>query len=283
MTALKEKCKNYQATRDYKLDTDKYIIVHVDGRSFSKAIKNKFEKPFDKDFIKMMDETAKYLCEKVQGCQLAYVQSDEITLVLKKLRPESDIFFGGRMCKMQSIIASMATGKFNQLITLYNIKSNAYDYAKIDYLDTLYNAKDIVRMIKDSSLYEFDCKVWDVNDGNDAFAWLLFRNIDCVRNSKSQTAQTYIPHKDLLGKTADEAVEMLKEKNGIDWNALPDEMKYGRIIRKEDIEMGGADVVFVRKKWVVTTGIDLTNSENRIKFIENNNFLKTIEKNEEFV
>lgn len=271
---LKDKCKHYQSLKDYTLNPDLYIIVHVDGRSFSKMVKNKFERPFDKDFISMMDETAKYLCEKVQGCQLAYVQSDEITLILKKSRPESDIFFGGRMCKIQSIVASMATGKFNQLITLYNIKNNAYDYTKTDCSDTLYNAKDIIRLIKNSPLYEFDCKVWDVNDGNDAFAWLLFRNIDCVRNSKNQAAQAYIPHKDLVGRTADEAIALLKEKEGIDWNALPDEMKYGRIIRKEDIEMGDADVVFIRKKWVVTPGIDLTNNENRVNFIENNNFLK---------
>lgn len=282
METLKDKCRNYQSLRDYALDADKYIIVHVDGRSFSKMVKNKFERPFDEKFIRMMNETAKYLCEKVQGCQLAYVQSDEITLILKKLRPESDIFFGGRMCKMQSIIASMATCKFNQLMTLYNIKKDAYDYTKIDYLDTLYNAKDIVRMIKDSSLYEFDCKVWDVNDGNDAFAWLLFRNIDCVRNSKTQTAQAYIPHKDLLGLTADEAIALLKEKEGVDWNTLPDEMKYGRIVRKEEVDMGDADVAVVRKKWVITSGIDLTNSEERSKFIENNNFLKDKE-NEQFV
>lgn len=266
---LKEKCKRLQNEKNYKVDPEKYIIVHVDGRSFSKVVKNKFKKPFDNDFINMMNETAKYLCENVQGCQVAYVQSDEITLILKKMRPESDVFFGGRLCKMQSIIASMATAKFNQLVTLYNIKKDAYDYIKIDYLDTIYNAKDIVRMIKDSSLYEFDCKVWDVNERNDAIAWLLFRSIDCIRNSKSQTAQTYLSHNELLNKTADEAIEMLKEKKDVDWNKLPDGIKYGRILVKEPITVICEGGTTTRMKWHVEDGFDLTNNEKRELFFKN--------------
>ena len=89
-------------------------------------VKNKFNKPFDKDFINMMNDTAKYLCSKVQGTHLAFVQSDEITLVIKKQTEKSDIFFNGRLCKMQSIIASLATSKFNQLMTLYDYNRDDY-------------------------------------------------------------------------------------------------------------------------------------------------------------
>ena len=117
---LKEKCKELQKRSDYYIDNHKYILAHIDGRSFSKMVKNKFEKPFDDDFIDMMNATAKYLCEQVQGVQFAYVQSDEITLVIKALTEDSDVFFGGRLCKMQSIIASLATSKFNQLMMIYD-------------------------------------------------------------------------------------------------------------------------------------------------------------------
>lgn len=49
-------------------------------------------------------------------------------------------------------------------------------------------------------------------------AWLLFRNIDCVRNSKQQTAQTWLSYKDLLNLSADEQIKKLLFKQNIDWN-----------------------------------------------------------------
>ena len=91
--SLKEKCYAYQAEVNYFLDDDKYIIAHIDGRSFSKMIKNKFKKPFDDTFIEAMNETAKYLCKEVQGCIFAYTQSDEISLIIRKNDPEGDVFF----------------------------------------------------------------------------------------------------------------------------------------------------------------------------------------------
>ena len=107
--SLKEKCKAYQEKANYYLDTEKWIIVHVDGKNFSTMIKNNFHKPFDEDFIQMMNDTATYLCQEVQGVRFAYVQSDEISLAIKKNTPKSDIFFGGRLCKLQSIIAGLAS------------------------------------------------------------------------------------------------------------------------------------------------------------------------------
>ena len=56
---LESKCREYQKTADYHLDANKPIIVHIDGRSFSKMVKNKFKKPFDENFINMMNEGVK--------------------------------------------------------------------------------------------------------------------------------------------------------------------------------------------------------------------------------
>ena len=46
-----------------------YVLTMVDGHCFSKMIKHKFDRPFDDMFIKMMNETAKYLCENIQGAK----------------------------------------------------------------------------------------------------------------------------------------------------------------------------------------------------------------------
>lgn len=263
---LKDKCYFYQKRRNYSVDTDKYVIAHIDGRSFSKMVKNKFEKPFDEQFVYLMNETACYLASNVQGVQFAYVQSDEISLIIKKTEPNGDIFFGGRLCKMQSIIASLATAKFNQLMMVYNITKNNYFFTREDTADTLYDIVDAVDVITNSPLYQFDCKVWDVDNANDVMAWLLFRNIDCIRNSKQQTAQTYLPHKELVGLHTDEQIALLKERHGIDWNSYKEGLKYGRFVYRESItfqkEINDEIVEFERNAFAVHNGFDLTIEEN---------------------
>lgn len=276
-TSLKEKCKNKQSEFNYLLDTNKYIIAMVDGRSFSKMIKNKFKKPFDDTFIEAMNETAKYLCKEVQGCIFAYTQSDEISLIIRKNGPEGDVFFGGRMCKMQSIIASLATSKFSQVMIANRLKD----------IPTCASSSDVLEMcignVKSSPLYQFDCKVWNVDNANDAMAWLLFRNIDCVRNSKQQTCQTYLPHKVLMSKNTDEQVELLKQEKNVDWNEFDDGKKYGRFIKKatktfslngdENIGAMLYDTSYTRHVWEAFNGCDLTNEENRNSLINELNLI----------
>ena len=87
---LKERMKSLQAERDYRLDKDSYILCHIDGRAFSKMIKRKFKLQFDDDFMQMMDDTAAYVCENVQGAKLAYVQSDEINIVITSFKYDND-------------------------------------------------------------------------------------------------------------------------------------------------------------------------------------------------
>ena len=286
-TTLKEKCREYQKRRDYHVDTDKFIIAHIDGRSFSKMIKNKFQKPFDRDFINMMNETASYLCAMVQGVHLAYVQSDEISLLIKKNTPESDVFFGGRLCKMQSIIASLATAKFNQLMAAKTIQNNMYEITLMDFEDTedtVYSPSDCVDTVLNMALCQFDCKVWDVDTANDAMAWLLFRNIDCVRNSKQQAAQTYLPHNTLLGLDSDTQIKMLLDEKGVDWNSFYSSEKWELLIyrKKEEkihtfINKNGETVTetYVRNAWKPHDGIDLTVAENREKLMDICPILKT--------
>ena len=235
---LKDRMEYLKNLVDYRLVPNSYVIAHVDGRSFSKKIKKRFERPFDDDFMKMMDETAKYLCREICGCKMAYVQSDEMSLILTDFDTlETSSFFEYRLCKLQSIIASLATCKFNQ-------QYYKYEFAKINKID---------EVLSDKNLFQFDCKCFNVFSYNDAFAWLKYRQNDCIRNSKGQTAQTYLPHKDLVGVKADDQIQLLKELKGIDWHSFDDSKEYGRIIHKELVEFKHNDVNvqdYVRSVWV---------------------------------
>lgn len=235
---LEEKCRYYQSLTDYRLIPNSYVLIHCDGRSFSKLIKNNFEKPFDKKFISFMNETAKFLCENVCGCKLSYVQSDEITLVLTDFDDiKTDSFFGYRLSKITSITASMATAKFNRLLVE-------------DMLNTPCSINDMKSILNDVPLINFDCKAWNVPTFNDVKAWIIYRQNDCVRNSILQTAHCFFNQKELNGlKTNDVVEKLIKEKN-IKWEYFPDNIKYGRFIIKND-------------KWEIINGFHITkNIEN---------------------
>lgn len=214
---LEEKCLYYRELTDFRLLPNQYVLVMLDGKNFSNKVKSKFKKPFDDDFIEMMNKTVQYLCEKIQGCKFGYVQSDEISLLITDMTEENScLFYNGRLCKLQSIIASMATAKFNQLMAIYHHNNGS----EID---------------ESLPMYEFDCKAWNVPNKNEAFAWFLYRQKDCIRNSKQQFSQAYACHKELLNKTAEEQINYVNEQYGQSWKKLDEGKKYGRIIVEETI------------------------------------------------
>jgi len=276
---LEEKCKFYRGLTDYKLEPKQHNIIMLDGRSFSKMIKNKYKRPFDDEFINMMNETAIYVCKNVQGCKIGYVQSDEISLYFTDIDTEkTSLFFGGRLCKIQSIVASLAAAKFNQLAFANAIKKRSYAVKKMDDDETLYSLSDATSAILEMEPVQFDCKVWSVPTINDVYAWFLFRQNDCIKNSKQQASQTYCSHKELLNLTTDEQIKVLKDKTGIDWNTSYDDgKKYGRLITRVSKEItttvkiqdSEETVSCVRKSWA---------AENSFVFNENRQlFLKLLE------
>lgn len=277
--SLKEKYNYYRNLTDYRLLPNGYIMVMLDGRSFSKKIKNNFKRPFDETFINLMNETAKYVCEKVSGCKLAYVQSDEINLILYD-DFEKDPFFGNRLCKLQSIIASIATSKFNQLAIIEALKDNNCP------------KDDVINMIANSSLYEFDCKVWNVPNVNDAFAGILYRQNDCVRNSKEAVAQNYFSHKTLHGKKTEEQIELVKEFFGVNWyNYFTRGEQYGRLIirRKIKYSPSGENLsTYERDEWNIIEAVPFNVEKNRtemVKYLSNdeNNLFKILVRNDEYI
>lgn len=266
---LEEKCLYYRGLTDYKLLPNSNIIVMLDGKNFSTLIKNNFKKPFDDDFIKMMNKTANYLCCNVQGCKIGYVQSDEISLLITDYdNPNTDTLFGGRLCKIQSILAAMATAEFNRQYIKYKLSEKFADETDAGFTE-IYDA------INDMKLAQFDCKAWVVPNENDAFAWFLFRNIDCIRNSKQQTAQTWCSHKELIGKDTDGQIKYLLDNHGIDWNTFSDGKKYGRfVVRKEEFltkVVKGETIIYVRNKFRVIDGFPLTEEEYKELFF---NYIK---------
>lgn len=255
MTELRSK---YEAV----LPSGNYIMAMIDGKNFSRKIKNNFEKPFSSVFMAMMDEAAIQVFKELQyGC-FAYVQSDEITFVFYEEGVEkSGAFFGNRISKLSSIIPSTAAAKFNQLMIDHTFK----EYSRFN---DNFCYEMIKKLIGATGTYCFDCKVWTCDNYNDVFSYLLWRQIDCIRNSKQQAAQTYLPHKRLMNINTDEQIKLLMEEKGIDWNKdYDDGMKYGRFIYKETEECHSDKYGdYYRSLWKSHHGFPLSGEDGRNKF-----------------
>lgn len=247
----------FRSLTDYKLTPNSYVIIMLDGRSFSKLIKNKFNKPFDDRFIHYMNETAKHLCKSIEGVKFGYVQSDEISLIITDFETETtDSFFANRLSKILSISSSIASNKFNQLLITDLIKNCKTKEETID-------------VISKTKFCEFDCKAWNVPSYNDVFAWFLYRQNDCIKNSKSQTAQTYYKHKELFKLNTDEQIEKLFNEKNINWNDFDDGKKYGRFIIKVIEEFTNENnEKYIRRRWAAMNAFPLYETENKKIFEE---------------
>ncbi len=202
---LGERMKLYeQQTKNILLNRTP-VIIRLDGKAFHTFTRG-LDKPFDKDFLNIMQQTMLYLCENIQNCVLGYTQSDEITLVLvnyDKINKES--WFANEIQKITSVSASMATLKFNELVTKL-IDNEKWKNKQFKAL--------------------FDSRVFNVPK-EEVCNNLIWRQKDATRNSINSLAQSLFSHKELKGiKCKDLQNKMLIEKN-VNWNNLPVYLKRG--------------------------------------------------------
>ena len=89
------------------------VYARIDGRCFS-TFTDGLDRPFDDRLSRAMVETVKYLVGETYA-RIGYTQSDEISLVWQQARYDSEMLFGGKVQKLVSVLAAMATAKFNHL------------------------------------------------------------------------------------------------------------------------------------------------------------------------
>ncbi len=180
------------------------ICVRVDGRAFHSFTRG-MGRPYDIGMSNAMIETMKYLVKETDAL-IGYVQSDEISLILSDIK---EPLFGGRISKLNSVIASVATVAFN---------------------------REIAKYFPDKGMATFDCRVWNVPNRAEAANTILWREFDATKNSISMAARSAYSHVQLKGKNGSEMQNMLMEK-GINWNDYPVFFKRGTYARRETFEI----------------------------------------------
>ena len=108
---------------DTKIEPNEHIIVRLDGHKFSTFTKD-FYKPFDNIIGNAMKQVTIDLVLKFNA-STGYTQSDEITLFIPFT--EREHIFNGRIQKLNSLITSFTTTKFNEYIQKHKKVSALFD------------------------------------------------------------------------------------------------------------------------------------------------------------
>ena len=191
------------------------VGVRIDGRAFHTFTKH-FKKPFDQSLSEMFRYTTKALVKET-GAVIGFTQSDEISLVLYEEDPKSQLFFDGKIYKLTSVMASIATAAFNKMYLVYLVDHES----------------DVAGVVW--QLPTFDCRVWQLPTKWEAVNMLLWREKDAKRNSISSAAQALYSDKELHGKTSSQQQEMIFRK-GINWADYPKWAKTGTYYRRVSAE-----------------------------------------------
>lgn len=202
---LGDRMKVYEDVNRIYLTRRMPLILRVDGKAFH-TLTGDMKRPWDDGMIDSMIYTAKYLCENIQNTKLAYVQSDEISLLLTDYdRLTTEAWFDRNLQKMTSVSAAYATLAFNKTIIKY------------------YPEKSGV----------FDSRVF-VIPKEDVCNYFLWRQNDASRNSVQMLARAHFSHKSLHGLSNSDIQDKLILEKNINWNDIPTHKKRGACVKKNN-------------------------------------------------
>ena len=226
---------HYENRTRYLLPRRTYTVLRIDGKAFHAYTKD-CERPYDSLLSEDMDFTAVALCKQIEGAQLAYVQSDEISLLVTDFADnQTQAWFDGNLQKLASISAAIATAHFNSFRWQRTILGRI-DSANVPDAEPIsINAKPLlINLLREPTAY-FDSRAFTIPDPTEVENYFNWRQQDATRNSISMTAQAHLPHERLQGKTSDEMQEMLWQECGINWNDMPGGFKRGRCVVREAV------------------------------------------------
>lgn len=183
------------------------VVIRLDGKAFHTFCRG-LPKPFDERLSLAMRETTKALVAETHAA-IGYTQSDEITLAFPNQDPAKPMMYDGKVQKLCSVLAGLASAKFNR-----EIQARIPEKAHL--------------------LPVFDARAFSYPTLDLAAENFLWRETDATRNSLTMAASAYYSPKDLHRAGYAQKHEMLHAK-GINWNDYPPAFKRGTYIRRETV------------------------------------------------
>ena len=252
---LGDRMKAYERVNRTYLPRRMPLIIRIDGKAFHSYTRG-LVRPFDAVLMKSMHETARYLCKNIEGCRLAYTQSDEISLLLTDYETfGTQPWFDKNLQKIVSVASSMATAAFNKAF-----RAAVYEWEEDnlpDWFDGNPHEDIDPNLLKLSRIYssKFDGAMFDARafilPKEEVCNYFIWRQQDASRNSVQMVGRAYFSSKELHKKCNEDVRDMLYQYRGVNWDDLPTPQKRGVCIIREKYQKDGAD----RSRWIVDNDI----------------------------
>lgn len=247
--SISDRMKGYENISRIYLTKRSPVIIRIDGKSFHNFTRG-LKRPFDGILMNAMAETAKYLCENITGCKLAYTQSDEISLLLTDYDTiECMPWFENNLQKLVSISASMATLAFNRAFAK---KCDAYfecDKNSAEPDDKAYRAA-LKKALDKGAVFDSRAFVLPKDEVINYFIW---RQQDATRNSILMVAQSLYSHKELQGIKCDALQDKMFTERGVNWNDCTIAQKRGTCVIRQAVQVNNVE----RRKWIIDLDIPI--------------------------
>lgn len=222
---LSDRMKEYEDVSNIKLTKRTPVIARIDGKAFHTYTRG-MKKPFDEILANIFQNVCINLVQQVQGCKLAYAQSDEISLLLTDWdKITTDSFFDYRVQKMSSVLASMTTMLFNKAVAEMVLNFKSLDKNRL----ALWKKKMGNAM--------FDARVFNLPK-EEVCNYFIWRQEDASRNSIQSLGRSKFSAKQMSGKSNDEVQEMLFGEYGINWNNIETRWKRGICVERTSDGIG---------------------------------------------
>lgn len=198
-----DRMKDYEKKSRVYLDKKVPVILRIDGKAFHTYTRG-CEKPFDRNLIQAMNSIAETLLEEMQNAVMAYVQSDEISVVMDDTSTDTtDTWFGNEVQKIVSVGASLATAALNR--SPFGIHRPPA---------------------------HFDCRAWS-HPEDDVPNYFFWRYLDAKRNAISMVAHNLFGTKNLEGVKTSQRLEMINDKLDYE-SSFTSRERYGGLVLRED-------------------------------------------------
>lgn len=200
MDNMWDRMKWYESVSDMRLTKRVPVIIRIDWRAFH-TFTRKCKKPFDQNIIDAFVLATEKISKDIMWFKIAYTQSDEVSILITDYDTiQSESFFGYRISKINSVVASMFTNYFNEI---YVWDDNAV----------------------------FDCRCFNIPE-SDIANYFLWRQKDWEKNSIQMYARSMYTTKELYKKKLSDLHDMLYQK-WCNWATLDEQLKNWSYITKK--------------------------------------------------
>jgi len=192
--SIGDRMKNYERCSEFLLPKRIPVILRIDGRAFHTITRKRFGKNWSMEFVEQMIEVAKIVQKDIQGCDLCYSQSDEVSFLITDYKTiRTSAWFDYDIRKLISISASLASSVFSRIY-----------------------GKNVC----------FDSRAFSLPQ-DEICNYFIWRQIDATRNAIQMAGREYFSHKSLHKISCSQIQEKLFQEKGINFNDYPIVRKRG--------------------------------------------------------